>query len=141
MRLIDGEELAKMFREMANTEDSKNNRTWWSEALISAAEDVDNAPTVEPKNDVSKCHKNCGSIVVCQDGIENVAAMGGIKADTLRGEPNMKVKFQGEVYEVIDHPGEYFVLKFEDRAHVVPANECTEVKDEKPKAAKKKKDA
>ena len=52
----------------------------------------------------------------------------------------MKVKFQGEVYEVIDHPGEYFVLKFEDGAHVVLANECTEVKDEKPKAAKKKKD-
>lgn len=47
MRLIDGEELAKMFREMANTEDSKNNRTWWSEALISADEDVDDAPTVD----------------------------------------------------------------------------------------------
>ena len=82
-----------------------------------------------------------GSIVLCRSGNSNVAAMGGDRRFEQEGEPNMKVKFQGEVYEVIDHPGEYFVLKFEDGAHVVPANECTEVKDEKPKAAKKKKDA
>ena len=80
-----------------------------------------------------------GSIVLCRSGNSNVAAMGGIKADTLRGEPSMKVKFNDEVYEVIDHPGEYFVLKFEDGAHVVPAKDCKEVKE--PKAAKKKKDA
>lgn len=88
----------------------------------------------------TKVNKNCDSIVVCQDGIENVAAMGGIKAETFKGEPSMKVKFNSEIYEVIDHPGEYFVLKFEDGAHVVPANDCKEVKDEKPKATKKKKD-
>lgn len=91
-------------------------------------------------NDVGKSQKIRGTVVSCQNGNER-GGDGWVKAETFKGEPNMKVKFQGEVYEVIDHPGEYFVLKFEDGAHVVPANECTEVKDEKPKAAKKKKDA
>ena len=47
MRLIDADALAKAFREASETDDSKNNRTWWSEALISAAEEVDDAPTVD----------------------------------------------------------------------------------------------
>lgn len=87
----------------------------------------------------TEVHKIRGTVVSCQNGKEREGD-GWVKAETFKGEPSMKVKFQGEVYEVIDHPGEYFVLKFEDGAHVVPANECTEVKDEKPKAAKKKKD-
>lgn len=88
----------------------------------------------------TKVNKIRGTVVSCQNGKEREGD-GWVKAETFKGEPSMKVKFQGEVYEVIDHPGEYFVLKFEDGAHVVPANDCTEVKDEKPKAAKKKKDA
>ena len=47
MRLIDADALAKAFREASKTDDSENNRTWWSEALISAAEEVDDAPTVD----------------------------------------------------------------------------------------------
>lgn len=47
MRLIDADALAKAFREAAETDDCKDNRTYWSEALISAAEEVDDAPTVD----------------------------------------------------------------------------------------------
>ena len=47
MRLIDADALAKAFREASETDDSKDNRTYWSEALISAAEEVDDAPTVK----------------------------------------------------------------------------------------------
>ena len=47
MRLIDADALAKAFREASETDDRKNNRTYWSEALISAAEEVDDAPTVD----------------------------------------------------------------------------------------------
>lgn len=90
-------------------------------------------------NDVSKCHKNCGSIVLCQDGIENVAAMGGIKADTLRGEPNMKVKLGDKVFEVKEQQGDLYIL---GDGSVASVKDCKEVKDEKPKkepAPKKKK--
>ena len=86
-------------------------------------------------NDVSKCHKNCGSIVVCQDGIKNVAAMGGIKADTLRGEPNMKVKLGDKVFEVKEQQGDLYIL---GDGSVASVKDCKEVKDEKPKATKKK---
>lgn len=87
-------------------------------------------------NDVSKCHKNCGSIVVCQDGIENVAAMGGIKADTLRGEPNMKVKLGDKVFEVKEQQGDLYIL---GDGSVASVKDCKEVKDEKPKAEPKPK--
>ena len=87
-------------------------------------------------NDVSKCHKNCGSIVVCQDGIENVAAMGGIKADTLRGEPNMKVKLVDKVFEVKEQQGDLYIL---GDGSVASVKDCKEVKDEKPKAEPKPK--
>lgn len=90
-------------------------------------------------NDVSKCHKNCGSIVLCQDGIENVAAMGGIKADTLRGEPNMKVKLGDKVFDVKEQQGDLYIL---GDGSVASVKDCKEVKDEKPKkepAPKKKK--
>ena len=57
MRLIDADALAKAFRDMADTADSKDNRTYWSEALISASEEVDDAPTVDAV-EVVRC-KDC----------------------------------------------------------------------------------
>lgn len=57
MRLIDADALAKAFREAAETDDSKDNRTYWSEALISAAEEADDAPTVDAV-EVVRC-KDC----------------------------------------------------------------------------------
>ena len=47
MRLIDADALEKQFRKEANTTACLDNRTYWSEALISVAEDVADAPTVD----------------------------------------------------------------------------------------------
>lgn len=102
---------------------------WERKALVQKYKDL---------NDVTKCHKIRGTVVSCQNGNER-GGDGRVMAENFKGEPSMKVKFNDEVYEVIDHPGEYFVLKFEDGAHVVPTKDCKEVKE--PKAAKKKKDA
>lgn len=56
MRLIDGDELAEAFREMAYTEYRKENKTYWSEALISAAKEVDDAPTIDAVH-VTRCEE------------------------------------------------------------------------------------
>lgn len=47
MRLIDADALEKQFRKEANTTACLDNRTYWSEALISVAEDVVDAPTID----------------------------------------------------------------------------------------------
>ena len=48
MRLIDADALAKAFRDMAESVAFiQKDRTYWSESLISAAEEVDDAPTVD----------------------------------------------------------------------------------------------
>ena len=48
----------------------------------------------------------------------------------------MKVKFRGKIYEA-RRENEYYIL---DDGSVAAAIDCEEVKEEKPKAAKKKKD-
>ena len=48
MRVIDADALAKAFRDMAESVAYiQKDRTYWSESLISAAEEVDDAPTVD----------------------------------------------------------------------------------------------
>ena len=80
-------------------------------------------------NDVSKCHKKSDSIVLCQDGNSNVAAMGGFMAE---------VKFQKKNYAVLTECGDLLVLEGENGRFVVSKNDCTEVKPKEPKKTAKK---
>ena len=48
MRLIDADALAKAFRDLAESVAYiQKDRTYWSESLISAAEEVDDTPTID----------------------------------------------------------------------------------------------
>jgi len=81
MRLIDADALAKAFREASETDDSKDNRTYWSEALISAAEEVDDAPTVSPDMaqvlayECGKAERKRGKWMLSSDDAEGVCTV------------------------------------------------------------------
>ena len=90
--------------------------------------------------DRSKPQKISGNVVSCQNGKEREGD-GWVKAENFKGEPSMKVRFEGDVYDVLQDQGKLLVLQSDKGPLVVQADDCKEVKDEKPKAAKKKKDA
>ncbi len=85
----------------------------------------------------TEVHKIRGTVVSCQNGNEREGDR-WVKAETFKGEPSMKVKLGDKVFEVREQQGDLYV--FEDGS-VASVKDCKEVKNEKPKATKKKKDA